>query len=442
MGFKVNMIKLHVNTPQHIVNIANKPITFAEMSIVNNHVALTIQFGKTTLHAMSFYEEDNNILFNIVEPEYKDIIIKYTNDVGILSHAFINQYINSHPNFFTSVYVFEQVHFDGFTLPINSQTNDDGMIIPLAERFDDALHDDSPHYIEIIERVDGDLSSYPYNVSLQNLQQWSTQLWNMYSYLHFTNITYDDIKPNNIGYIIDNNNVYIKMIDLESLRKVSEDYTINLLQSGVFKPHKYYSFNTYKYDSVDILSMIFALFNVIYKSDAFNYCDRTLSQLLGFDCSAIEKHFFNFSDMTFCSNWKFCLMMFTICWMTVYFQQTQRFGLNSFYNFLVNNDIPDRFAWIIANVALYIYMYSNGMLTLRPEEGITNKVPSNLQKVFKNYSINESSPIEYTKLNESYSDILAIVARDLHQVFDNYREFIIKCFDYGTLKYLATCVYK
>ena len=437
------MIKLYpANTPKHILQIANSPITYANMSIMDNHVVLTLEFNDIILHAVSFYEEDNNILFNIVEYPYHDVVIKYTNDVGILNHPFINQYINSHPNFFTRVYVFEQVQFDGFSLPIGPRTDDDGNALRLEDRFDNAMHDSSPHYIEIMERVNGDLSNYPYEISLQNIQEWSTQLWNMYSYLHFANITYDDIKPNNIGYIINNGTVIIKMIDLESLRKVNDDYTINLLQSGIFKPHKYYSFNTYKYNSIDILSMIFALFNAIYISDSFNYCDRTLSQLLGFDCSAIEEHFFNFSDMTFCSNWKFCLMMFTICWMTLYFQQTQRFGLNSFFNFLVNNNIPERFAWIIANVALYIYMYTNGMLTLRPEEGFVNNVPNNLQKVFKNYNISEASPIDYTESYESYIDIFAIISRDLRQVFNNYREFIIKTFDYGTFKYLATCVYK
>ena len=173
------MIKL-INAPRSILQIANKPITFAEMSIVNNHIALTIQFGNITLHAVSFYEEDNNILFNVVEPEYKSVVIKYTNDVGVLNHAFINQYINSHPNFFTSVYVFEQVHFDDFILPISPALDDDGNTLQLVDRFDGASNDNSPHYIEVIERVDGDLSDYQHNISLQNIQAWSEQLWNMY----------------------------------------------------------------------------------------------------------------------------------------------------------------------------------------------------------------------------------------------------------------------
>lgn len=436
------MIKLQeINTPQCILQIANKSITFAEMSIVNNHVALTIRFGNAILHAVSFYEEDNNILFNVVEPEYKSIVIKYTNDVGVLNHAFINQYINSHPNFFTRVYVFEQVHFDDFILPISPALDDDGNTLQLEERFDGASNDNSPHYIEVIERVDGDLSRYPYNISLQNIQAWSEQLWNMYSYLHMFNITYDDIKPNNIGYIINNGTIRIKMIDLESLRKVNEDYTINPYQSGIFKPHKYYTMNTYKYDSVDILSMIFALFNAIYRNESFKYCNRTLSQLLGFDCSDIEKEFFNFSDNMFCSNWKFCLMMFTISWMTLFFKHTKqcKYGLNTFYNFLVDNNVPERFAWIIANVGLYIYMYTNGMLTLLRDVG---QNPVNITRVFKDYDIDTVTPVDNGSIDNNYNDILAILRRDLQQVFTNYREFVIKTMDYGSFKYLATCVYK
>lgn len=436
------MIKLQeISTPKSILQIANKPITFAEMSIVNNHIALTIQFGTITLHAVSFYEEDNNILFDVVEPEYKSVVIKYTNDVGILNHAIINQYINSHPNFFTSVYVFEQVHFDNFILPIAPALDDDGNPLQLVDRFDDASNDNSPHYIEVIERVDGDLSGYQHNISLQNIQAWSEQLWNMYSYLHRFNITYDDIKPNNIGYIIDNNTIRIKMIDLESLRRVNEDYTINPYQSGIFKPHKYYTMNTYKYDSVDILSMIFALFNTVYRNESFKYCNKTLSQLLNIDCSAIEKEFFNFSDNMFCSNWKFCLMMFTISWMTLFFKHTKKcnYGLNTFYKFLVDNDVPERFAWIIANVGLYIYMYTNSMLTLLRDEG---QNPVNITRVFKDYDINITTPVDKGVIDNNYNDILAILRRDLQQVFTNYREFVIKTIDYGSFKYLATCVYK
>ena len=212
------------------------------------------------------------------------------------------------------------------------------------------------------------------------------------------NITYDDIKPNNIGYIIDNNTVRIKMIDLESLRKVNEDYTINPYQSGIFKPHKYYTMNTYKYNSVDILSMIFALFNAVYRNESFKYCNRTLSQLLNIDCSAIEKEFFNFSDNMFCSNWKFCLMMFTISWMTLFFKHTNQhnYGLNTFYKFLVDNDVPERFAWIIANVGLYVYMYTNGMLTLLRDEG---QNPVNITRVFKDYDIDTVTPVDNPNVN-------------------------------------------
>lgn len=443
----INVQTLH--TPISLRKIINKPITSAEMSIVNNHVVLTLTFDNdTTIHAMSFYEEDNNILFDVYEPEYNRVVIKYTNDVGILNHGFINQYINSHPNFFTHVYVFEQVHFDNFMLPISPAMDDDGNALQLEDRFDSALNDNSPHYIEIIERVDGDLSKYPYDISIINIKAWSEQLWNMYSYMHMFNITYDDIKPNNIGYIIDGRAIRIKMIDLESLRKVNEDYTINPYQSGIFKSHKYYTMNTYLYDSVDILSMIFALFNAIYKNESFKYCDSTLSQLLDFDCSAIEKEFFNFSDNMFCSNWKFCLMMFTISWMTMFFKETQQrnYGLNTFYKFLVKNDIPDRFAWIIANIGLYIYMYTNGMLTLLREEG---QNPVNITKLYNNYDIDIDTPVNSNifdnidKINaKNYKDVLAILRRDLQQVFTNYKEFVIKTMDYGSFKYLATCLYK
>ena len=435
------MIKYRRDTPQSIQRIANKPITVTEMNVVNDHVRLEIIFGNITLHAVSFYEEDNNILFNIIEPEYSGVIIKYTNDVGILNHAFINQYINSHSNFFTSVYVFEQVHIDNFMLPIAPKTDDDGNDLTLFERFDGALNDNSPHYIEVIEKVDGDLSNYPHNISLANIQAWSEQLWNMYSYLHMFNITYDDIKPNNIGYIIHNDNVTIKMIDLESLRKVNEDYTINPYQSGIFKSHKYYTMNTYLYDSIDILSMIFALFNAVYRNESFKYCNRTLSQLLDFDCSDIEKEFFNFSDNMFCSNWKFCLMMFTVSWMTMFFKQTQqsKYGLNQFYEFLVNNDIPKRFAWIITNIGLYMFMYTNGMLTLLRDEG---QNPLNITKIYKNPTIKIASPVDHTALDNNYNDILVILRRDLQQVFTNYREFVIKTMDVGSFKYLATCLYK
>lgn len=431
---------LKVKTPAEIYDIINKPITEVTMSIENNHIHMTLQIGERKLEAVSFYEEDNNILFNIIGS--KSCIIKYTNDIGILTHSFINEFINSHDNFFTRVYYLEQVAIKGFELPISPRIDEDGNFLTLEERFQQ-LSNTGEHYIEIIERVDGDLLNYQHRITIDNLKAWSNQLWNMYSFLHMFNITYDDIKPNNIGYIMNGDDIIIKMIDLESLRYVNDNYTINLMQSGLFKTSKYYTFNNYLYDSVDILSMIFALFNA-YCKHKFSICKLTLTELMGFDCSEIEKHFFNFSDVEFCSNYKFMIMMFTIYYMTEYYSVNTRFGLNSFNKLLLEYDIPEEFAWIISNIGLYLFMYNSDMLTLQTQDLFNPKHnPYNIQRVFKDFDVSNVSNVSHELINTNcFDNVLEITRPILEDVFNNYREFVIKTYDIGTFKILAKMLYK
>lgn len=437
------MITLSPFTANNIKKITNKKISYIEMSIVNNHVNLILTFeNNIIIRAISFYEEDNNILFNIIEPEYSNLVIKYTNDVGVLNHSFINSYINTRPNFFTKVYVFEEVFIDNFKLPIEPIYDDDGNMLTLEERFNDAYdYVGNKHYIEFIERVDGDLLHYPHKVTIDNLKVWFEQLWNMYSYLHNFNLTYDDIKPNNIGYIIQDDQVFIKMIDLESIRKINDDYTINLINSGMYKTSKYYTFYNYLYDSVDILSMIFALFNAYCRHD-FRFCNKTLSELLGCDCSNVEQHFFNFKDITYCSNYKFVFIVYTLMWMTLYFENNTNFSFDEFYNYLVSNIKHEELSYIFANIALYIYMNCNDMLTFRNQIYGEGKNPINLQKLYNKMNYSNSSNISSESTYTDFDSIINFIKKDVISVFDNYKNFIIKSYDAGTFKYLAKMLYK
>lgn len=430
-----------------ITTIANKPIDDAVMFVKDEHVYLRLVINNKVIEAISFYEEDHNILFNIINPEYKSYVLKYTDDIGILNHTFINQYINKYDNFFTKIYYFETLSLNNFKLPLAPKIDEDGNEVSLEERFDQAWTDvHSIHYIELIERVDGDLLHYPYKVTVDNLKEWSNHLWNMYSLLHKNGITYDDIKPNNIGYIINGDNIIIKMIDLESLRYVENKTTINLIQSGMFKTSKYYTFDKYLYDSVDILSMIFALFNSWCKSD-FMFCNKTLTELLNVDCSEIEEHFFNFKDIEFCSNYKFCLMLYTFYYMTEYFYNTQstKFGLKSFNNFLIENNIPEEFAWIISNIGLYIFMYDKDMLVFKEYGTMRNPVFNNFNifKIFNDYKIQNISPISNQPVNNNcFNNIINLIKDVIVNIFIDYKAFINKTIDNGTFKAYAKLMYK
>lgn len=432
--------------PTHIKKIANKGLTIHDIFIENEHLNMTIQLGNVILHAVSFYEEDDNILFTVLEEEYQDIVIKYTDDIGILNHTFINNFINTHPNFFTSVYVFEQVNIPNFKLPIANDIDEDGNTYTLQERFSlGGEHPSKQPYIEIIERVDGDLLHYPHEVTLENLKSWFSQLWTMYTYLHKYSYTYDDIKPNNIGYIIKDNKIMIKMIDLESIRKINADITINRINSGMYKTSKYFTLNNYLYSSIDILSMIFALFNVYCKHD-FNLCLKTLSELMGYDCSIVEEHFFNFKDTINCSNYKFVFIVYTLYWMTKYCKPNTtvfNFINNDFNNYLIKNNIPAELACIFSNMALFIYLKGNDMLIFETRSLSTDPInPSNIQKIFGDYNIRNVSNVGNGSRNtDCINNIIKFVAKDVKNVFDNYRQFIIDSMDANTFKYVAKMLY-
>lgn len=430
------MNKIHlppIGIPHYLRELNKHGISNVDITKIDDHVHAKFYYGSEVLTGVSFYENNHTIMFNIID--HDDIVIKYTDDIGVLNASVINNYINKYKNFFTKIYLLQEVDIEDHYLPLYP-INEDG-IENLAQRFKD--YKEETHYIEVIEKVDGTLANYPYEVTTENLSTWFEQLWNMYSFLHNFNFIYDDIKPYNIGYKLDGDKVSIKMVDLESLRRIDTNYAITPKHSGIIKTREYYTFSEHLYDSVDILSMIFAMFNA-YCNHNFKFCDQTLSELTKHDCTEIEKHFFNMSDNVYCSNYKFLFIIYALLTMT---EMNNEITVDNVKNYLESIDCPSPIALIIANLCLYIYMKGNSMLTFINIYEAKN--PINLQTMFNNYKVNKTSIIGKEQSEKERNNCMKNVIENLSDnsiwVFENYKEFINKSLDAGTFKYVAKMLY-
>lgn len=259
-----------------------------------NQIIFNNQRNPYTINITNTIGEGSYAIIYDVEIVYNDnVYTNYCIKIGKINNINneVMEYINNSPYFINVYKVIRNINRDDLKqldiiLPIRGDNLD----------------------IMIMDKVDSDLGKFcselgNSTVSMKYMNYIATTLFHLCIDMYRNNMYYFDLKADNIGVIERNNNVVIKIIDIDSLHKINEDEFFDQVTD---ETSPYYD-NNKDYTNIfrlQILACVFTILQILFNNETDTTCNIT-SKLLkmnpqlqmqnnGFDCNSFKSIFVSY----------------------------------------------------------------------------------------------------------------------------------------------------